>query len=113
MILEAVDLLVGFLAALAGENFQVLQGRRVDGAEAVGTIDPPGRFDEAFAGNHRFRQIIAEALERARRDQGSFGHDSSKSRKVGRVKRASTWNLVGLDFTRPTLRGSAHPTDRT
>ena len=65
MILELVDLLVGLLAALAGEDFQVLQGRRVDGAEAVGAIDPPGRFHEAFAGNHHLRQIIAEALQGA------------------------------------------------
>ena len=44
VVLEAVDLLVGLVAALAGEDFQVFQGRRVDGAEAIGTIDPPGRF---------------------------------------------------------------------
>ena len=72
VVLEAIELLVGLLAALAGEDFQVLQGRRVDGAEAVGTIDPPGRFHEAFAGDHRFRQIVAEAFQRAGGNKAFF-----------------------------------------
>ena len=79
MILEAVELLVGFLAALAGEDFQVFQGRRVDGAEAVGAIDPPGRFHEAFAGDHHLRQIVAEALQGAGGNKAFFRHGNNCS----------------------------------
>ncbi len=77
LVLELVDLLVGFFAAFAGENFQVFQRRRVDGAEAVGAIDPPRRFHEPLAGDHRFRQVVAEALEGAGGDKGVVGHDTS------------------------------------
>ena len=65
VVLELVELLVGLLAPLAGQDFQVLQRRRVDRAEAVGAIDPPGRVDQPLARNHRLRRIVAETLERA------------------------------------------------
>ena len=77
VVLKLVELLVGLLAPLAGQDFQVLQGRRVDGAEAVGAIDPPGRVDQPLARNHRLRQIIAETLERAGRNAVVFGHGGS------------------------------------
>ena len=57
------------LAALAEQDFGVFQGRRVDGGEAVGAIDPAGLFQQAFARNHQVRKIIAKAFERPRRDQ--------------------------------------------
>ena len=72
VVLKLVKLLVGLLAPFAGQDFQVLQGRRVDRAEAVGAINPPGRVDQPLARNHRLRQIIAEALERARFDHGCW-----------------------------------------
>ena len=79
VVLEAVELLVGLVAALAGEDLQVFQGRRVDGAEAVGTIDPPGRFHEAFAGDHRLRQIVAKAFQGARGNKAFFRHGNNCS----------------------------------
>ena len=68
VVLELVELLVGLFAPFAGQDFQIFQGRRVDGAEAVGAIDPPGGVDEPLAGNHHLRQIIAETFERAGND---------------------------------------------
>ena len=66
VVLELVELLVGLLAPLAEQDFQVLEGRRVDRAEAVRAKDAPGRVDQPLARHHRLRQIVAEALERAR-----------------------------------------------
>ena len=77
VVLKLVELLVGLFAPLAGEDFQVLQGRRVDRAEAVRAIDPPGRVDQPLARNHRLRQIVAETLERAGRDAFRFGHEEA------------------------------------
>ena len=62
MIAEAVDELVGFVAALAEQDLGVFQGRRVDRREAVGAIDAPGLFQQLLARDHQFRQIIAETL---------------------------------------------------
>ena len=73
VVLKLVELLVGLFAPLAGQDFQVLQGGRVDGAEAVGAINPPGRVDQPFARNHRLRRIIAETLQRAGGDALGFG----------------------------------------
>ena len=39
VVLELIELAVGLFAPLAGQDLQVLQGRRVDGAEAVGPVD--------------------------------------------------------------------------
>ena len=75
VVLKLVELLVGLLAPLAGEDFQVLQRRRVDRAEAVRAIDPPGRVDQPLARDHRLRQIVAETFERAGRDAWFGGHD--------------------------------------
>ena len=68
VVLELVELLVGLLAPLAGEDLQVLQRRRVDRAEAVRAVHPPGRVDQPLARDHRLRQVVAEALEGAGRD---------------------------------------------
>ena len=65
VVLEAVELLVGLVAPLAGEDFQILQRRRVDRAEAVGAIDAARGLDEPLARHHRLGQIVAKALERA------------------------------------------------
>ena len=70
VVLEAVELLVGFRAALAEQDFEVLQRRRVDRAEAVGAKDAPRGVDDLLARHHRLRQIVAEALERAGLDAG-------------------------------------------
>ena len=67
---EAIHLLFRFAAPLADQDFFVFQRRRVDRAETVGAINPPGRFDQPFARNHRLGQIIAKSLERARFDHG-------------------------------------------
>ena len=66
VVLEVVELLVGFVAPLAEEDFEVLERRRIDRAKAVGAIDAPGRVDDLLARHHRFRQIVAETFERAR-----------------------------------------------
>ena len=71
VVLEAVELLVGFLAPLAEQDFEVLERRRVDRAEAVGAKDAPGRVHDPLARHHRLRQIVAEAFERAGLDAGS------------------------------------------
>jgi hypothetical protein len=68
MVLELIELLVGFLAPLARENLQVFQGRRVDGGKAVPAIDPPRGLDQPLARDHGLGQIVAEALERPRLD---------------------------------------------
>ena len=72
VVLEAVELLVGFVAAFAGEDFEVLERRRVDRAEAVGAKDAPGRVDDPLARHHRLRQIVAEAFERAGLDERTW-----------------------------------------
>ncbi len=66
VVLEVVKLLVGLFAPLAGENVQVLQRRRVDGAETVRAIDPPRRFDQPLARDHGLGQVVAKPLQRAR-----------------------------------------------
>ena len=70
VVLEAVELLVGFGAAFAEEDFEVLEGRRVDRAEAVGAKDAAGRVHDLLARQHRLRQVVAEALERPGLDSG-------------------------------------------
>ena len=64
VVLKAVELLVGFGAAFAEEDFEILEGRRVDRAEAVGAKDAAGRLHDLLARQHGFRQIVAEAFER-------------------------------------------------
>ena len=83
VVLELVELFVGFVAALAGEDFQVFKGRRVDRAEAVGAIHPPRRVDQPLARNHRLRRIVAEAFERAGSDACRFGHGRRGVRDQG------------------------------
>jgi hypothetical protein len=65
MVLKAVQLLVGLLAALAGEDLQVFERRRVDRRETVGAVDAAGDVEHALAGQGLRRQVVAEALERA------------------------------------------------
>ena len=79
VVLELVKLLVGLVAPLAGEDFQIFERRRVDRAETVGAINPPGRVDQPLARNHDFRRIIAEALQRAGSDACRFGHGGEGS----------------------------------
>ena len=73
VVLEAVELLVGFRAPFAEEDFQILECRRIDRAEAVGAKHAPGGVHDRFAGEHDGRQIVAEALQSARLD-GRAGH---------------------------------------
>jgi hypothetical protein len=62
VVLEAVELLVGLHAAFAQQDFQVLEGGRIDRAEAVGAKCLPRGIDNLLARQHGFRQIVAEAL---------------------------------------------------
>ena len=68
MVGEAVHLLVGLLASLAGEDLEVLERRRVDRGEAVGPVHPPGDVEDSLAGQGLRRQVITEALQGARFD---------------------------------------------
>ena len=78
MILEAVELLVGFVAPLAGEDLEVFKGRRVDRHEAVGAVDTPGNVENVLAYKRLRRQVVAKALERAGFDEGAgFGHGAA------------------------------------
>ena len=86
VVLELVELLVGLLAPLAGEDFQIFQRRRVDRAEAVGAIDAPRRVDQPLARNHRLGQIIAKALERARLDAFDVVHGRVLATRAGRLQ---------------------------
>ena len=80
VVLELVELLVGFVAPLAGEDFQVLQRRRVDRAEAERAIDLLGRGDQPLARDHRLGQIVAKAFERAGFDHASPPSSDQRSR---------------------------------
>ena len=71
VVLKAVELLVGFRAAFAEQDFEILEGRRIDRAEAVRAKHAPGRVHDLLARQHRLRQIVAEALERAGLDAGA------------------------------------------
>ena len=68
VVLELVELLVGFRAPFAQQNLQVFQRRRIDRAEPVGAKHAPRRVDDPLARQHGFRQVIAEALQGARLD---------------------------------------------
>ena len=89
VVLEAVELLVGFLAPFAGEDFQIFQGRRVDGAEAVRAIDPSGRVDQPLARDHRLRQVIAKAFERAGSDHRKVQNEEYRVQNADCRLRAS------------------------
>ena len=65
VVLKAVELLVGFRAAFAQEDFEVFQRRRIDRAEAVRAKYAAGRIDDLLARQHGLRQIVAEAFQRA------------------------------------------------
>src|SRR5262249_23578420 len=69
MILELVELPVGFVTSLAGEDFQVLESRRINRAEAIRAINSLGGGDQPFARDHRFRQVVAESVEGAGLDE--------------------------------------------
>ena len=53
VVLEAVELLVGLRAAFAEEDFEVLERRRVDRAEAVRAEHAPRGVDDPLARQHR------------------------------------------------------------
>ena len=75
VVLEAVELLVGLLAPLAGEDLQVFKRRRVDRREAIGAVDAAGDVENLFAGQGLCGQVVAKALERAGFDEAAgFGH---------------------------------------
>jgi hypothetical protein len=69
VVFETVHLPVGFVATLSRQHFQVFEGRRVDGAVAVGPVDSARRIDQPFARNHRRRQLVAKAFQCTRCDQ--------------------------------------------
>ncbi len=85
VILEFVELFVGLVAPLAGEDLQILQRRRVDRAEAVGPINAARRVDQPFARDHRLGQIIAKALERSRLDTLRVAHWNRFSARAGKL----------------------------
>ena len=70
VVLEPVELPVGLFATLAGEDFQILECRRVDRTEAEGTEERAGAVHDRLAHEHRFGKKIAEALQRSRFDRG-------------------------------------------
>ena len=70
VILEVVELLVGLLAPLAGEDLEVLKRRRVDRHEAVGAVDAPGDVEDLLAGQGLGGKVVAESLQGARFDHG-------------------------------------------
>ena len=69
IVLEAVELLVALVAALAEQDLGVLERRRIDRAEAERAIDASSGLDQALTRDHRAGQVIAEALEGPRLDQ--------------------------------------------
>lgn len=62
---EAVHLLVAFRAALAHQNVEVLEGRRVDGHETERTVDLARRGNQPLTRAGGGGQKVAKALERA------------------------------------------------
>ena len=62
---EPVELLVGLLAPLAGEDLEVFERRRVDRREAVGAVDAAGDVEHPLPGEGLGREMVAEAFERA------------------------------------------------
>ena len=62
VILEFIELLVGFVAPLAGEDLKILEGRGVDRTKAVAAIDPPRGLDDPLPRHHRLGEVIAETF---------------------------------------------------
>ena len=105
MVLEAVELLVGLVAPLAGEDLEVFERRRVDRREAVGAVDAAGDVENLFAGQGLRRQVVAKALERTGFDEAAgFGHAvnllyASTGRSAGFLLRI---DLLRFFFFRPS-----------
>ena len=70
--MEAVHLLIGFVAALTGEDLGIFQCRCIDGGEAVGAKYLSGRIDHLLARYGEGGWKIAEAFKRTRLDQVFF-----------------------------------------
>ncbi len=69
MIDKLVQLSIGLLAPLAGQDLQVFQRGCIDRTEAIRTINAPGCLDQLLARHHDGREVIAESLERSGRNQ--------------------------------------------
>src|SRR5262249_26756508 len=82
---EAVELLVGLLAALAGEDLFVLERGRVDREEAVRAEDLARRLDQRLARDRLLREVVPEAFQRARLD---LRHGGMLRERGGRRERS-------------------------
>ena len=65
VVLETIDLAVGFIAAFSREYFQVLKHRRVDGGEPKRAEDLAGGLHHPFTWDHDLGQVVAKTLERS------------------------------------------------
>jgi hypothetical protein len=86
-VLESVELLVDLRSGLdlGQQHLGQLDGRGVDGGEAVGAVDLAGGLHEPLAGDHEGRRVVAEALEDAGLDQ--LRHGRSRNGKESGVRR--------------------------
>ncbi len=73
VVLEPIELLIGFRAPLAEQHVEVLECRRIDRAEPVRAEHAPRDIDNLLARQHGLRQIVAEALQGAGLDGGRHG----------------------------------------
>ena len=62
---KPVELLVGLLAPLAGQDLEVFKRRRVDRRETVGAVDAAGHVQHPLPDEGLGRQVVAETLEGA------------------------------------------------
>ena len=58
---DAEDRLLRFLPRAAGEDVEVLDGRRAEGHEAIKLVDAADGVDHLLAGQHLIGQEVAEA----------------------------------------------------
>ena len=68
---EAIELLVGFVASLAGEDLEVFKRRGVDRHKAVGAVNAPRDVEDPLPSEGLRGEMIAETLERAGLDEGA------------------------------------------
>ena len=60
---EVVHLAIGFLGTFTGQDFQVFEGRGIDGRESIATVNPASGFHQLLAWDHGSWKKIPEAFE--------------------------------------------------
>jgi hypothetical protein len=91
--LEAVDLLVGFAAALAEKDFGILERGSVDGDEAEGAEGGLELPHEGGPGGLGFRKVIPESLEDPGLDDVGHGISPPGSRPVPCREAEPLWKI--------------------